>query len=79
VSVIDTVHENVMRKNLRAAVWPWIDSVAMIRRQEDTEFAALAFRNETDYNRILEFLTNPDCPFTVTRETPTRVYIAYQA
>lgn len=47
-----------------------VESVAWVQRSEDTEFAAIVCMPEVpeQYERALEFLTNPECPFKVTRE-----------
>jgi hypothetical protein len=53
-----------------------VESVAWIRRHEDLEFAALVFYNDDQYERALEFLTDPRHSFHVVRETATRIFIA---
>jgi hypothetical protein len=56
-----------------------IHSVAFIHRTTNLEFAAIVIRTSYDRQRAEEFLTDPRCPFMVTRETPTRIFIEGQS
>lgn len=53
----------------------FVHAVAWIKRTDDLEFAALEYRTEAEYMEILEWVTQPNHPFTVTRETASRVFI----
>jgi hypothetical protein len=68
--------EAQMRKILRTQFYD-VESVAWIDRQEENEFAAIVYRTESDHLLVLTVLEINDCPFRVTRETNTRVFIAY--
>lgn len=64
-----------MRKLIADRFGLWVESVAWIRRQTETEFAAIVVRNERDEERAMEFLTDPRCPVTISRQTATRWFI----
>lgn len=53
-----------------------VQSVAWIDRSDDLEFAQIVVRNAYDRTRAEEFLTDPRCPFVVSRQTATRIFIA---
>lgn len=56
-----------------------VESVPFIQRRENLEFAALVLRTEGDETTALEWLTEPRNPYRVTRQTPTRIFIAASA
>lgn len=68
-----------VRKAIHMITGLQVDAVAWVRRETNTEFAALVYRSEHDYETALEFLTNPRTSggFNVTRETATRIFIEY--
>lgn len=61
-----------------------VDSVAWVQRSTDGEFAAfvVADPKETDFawqrERVYEFMSDPQNPFFITRETATRIFIEYR-
>lgn len=73
--------ERAMRAMLRKAGFH-VEAVAYVQRHEDTEFAAIVCMPEVpeQYDRVLEFFTDPRCPFKITRERvgrqDIRVYVA---
>lgn len=53
-----------------------VESVAFIQRGCNLEFAAIIVHSDRERTAAEEFLTDPRCPFVVTRETATRIFIA---
>lgn len=67
-----------IRANLRVtSPTNFVHAVSFIHRGEELEFAALEYWDDAQLDKLLDWLTDPDNPFTVTRTTKSRVFITF--
>lgn len=60
-----------------------VEAVSEMARHSEGEFAAFVVADPKDVDfawqreRAYDFITDPDCPFRLSRETATRIFIEY--